>query len=160
MFPQKNKKYVSRAEALTKLQRYCAYQERCHQEVRSKLLELGIYGDDLEDIIVALIEENFLNEERFARTYAGGKFRAKRWGKVRIEIELKQRHISPYCIQAAFTEIEADDYEKTLLYVLNKRLESLDAALSPFEKRYNATQYAMQRGFEIDLVQKLLETLL
>jgi regulatory protein len=160
MFPQKSKKYVSRQEALQKLQHYCAYQERCHQEVRTKLIALGIYGDDLEDIIVALIEENFLNEERFARAYAGGKFRVKKWGKVRIEQELKLRNISPYCIKAAFTEIEVDDYEKTLRYVLEKRLESIDNTLPDFAKRHNLTQYAFQRGFEIDLVQKLLESII
>jgi regulatory protein len=84
----------------------------------------------------------------------------KKWGKVRIEQELKLRNISPYCIKAAFTEIEVDDYEKTLRYVLEKRLESIDNTLPDFAKRHNLTQYAFQRGFEIDLVQKLLESII
>jgi regulatory protein len=73
--------YVSKEDALKKLQRYCAYQDRCHQEARRKLLDLGIYGDDLEEIISELISDNFLNEERFARSFARGKFRIKGWGK-------------------------------------------------------------------------------
>ena len=78
MMRKKTTTYVSKDDALKKLQRYCVYQERCHQEVRQKLLDLGIYGDDLEDIIVELIEDNFLNELRFAQMYAGGKFRIKK----------------------------------------------------------------------------------
>ena len=87
---------VSKDDALKKLQRYCAYQERCHQEVRQKLLDLGIYGDDLEDIIAELITDNFLNELRFAQIYAGGKFRIKKWGRHRIRQELKKRKYRKY----------------------------------------------------------------
>jgi regulatory protein len=107
---QKKKKYISKDDALLKLQAYCAYQDRCHSEVRSKLLDLGIYGDDLEDIIVALIEDNFLNEERYARSYARGKFRIKQWGRLRIRRELKFRKISDYCIRKAMEEIDENDY--------------------------------------------------
>ena len=78
--PEK-KKYVSLDKALQKLQRYCAYQDRCHQEVRAKLLSLGVYGDEMEEIIVSLIEDKFLDEERFARSFARGKFRLKQWGR-------------------------------------------------------------------------------
>ena len=114
------KKYISKDDALSKLQRYCAYQDRCHQEVRSKLLDLGIYGDDLEEIISDLISENFLNEERYARSYARGKFRIKRWGRMRIQQELKQRKISAYCLRKAMEEIEEEEYEQTLRTILEK----------------------------------------
>ena len=96
--------WVSKEEALAKMQRYCAYQERCHEEVRSKLLNMGVYSDWREEIIVQLIEENFLNEERFARSFARGKFRIKQWGRNRIRQELKKRKISDYCVRKAMEE--------------------------------------------------------
>ena len=115
------KKYTSKAEALSKLQGYCAYQDRCHQEVRSKLLDLGIYGNDLEEIMADLIQENFLNEERYARSFARGKFRIKKWGRNRIRRELKMRDISDYCLRKAMAEIEEEEYLKTLRKVLEKK---------------------------------------
>ena len=118
---RQQKKYHSKEEALDKLQRYCAYQDRCHQEVRSKLLDLGIYGEDLEEIIVQLISDNFLNEERFARSYARGKFRIKRWGRNRIWQELQKRQISDYCLRKAMEEIDEAEYQKTLWELLEKK---------------------------------------
>ena len=118
---KKAKKYISQEDALAKLQRYCAYQDRCHQEVRTKLLNLGIYGDDLEEIMADLISENFLNEERYARSFARGKFRMKKWGRNRIRQELKMRNISAYCLRKAMTEIEEEDYLKTLKEVISKK---------------------------------------
>ena len=117
----KKTKYITKEEGLAKLQKFCAYQDRCHQEVRTKLITLGIYGDDLEEIIVELIADNFLNEERFARSYARGKFRMRRWGRVRILNELKFRKITDYCIRKAMTEIEEEDYLETLIEVLEKK---------------------------------------
>ena len=121
----KKHKYISKADALTRLQRYCAYQDRCHQEVRNKLLELGIFGDDLEEIIYDLIQENFLNEERYARSFARGKFRIKKWGRNRIRQELKMRNISDYCLRKAMTEIEENQYLNVLREVLRKKDNSL-----------------------------------
>ncbi|MDA7625775.1 RecX family transcriptional regulator, partial [bacterium] len=120
---EKTKKYISKEDALYKLQKYCAYQERCHQEVRTKLIDLGCYGDDLEEVITSLITENFLNEERFAQSYARGKFRFKKWGRVRIRQELKFRKISTYCLKKAMEEINDEEYFeviKTLLLKKNK----------------------------------------
>lgn len=150
-----DKKYISKAEALTKLQRYCAYQDRCHSEVRSKLLEIGIYGQDLEDIIAHLIEEKFLDEERYARSFARGKFRMKQWGRRRIQQELKQRDISDYCIRKALEEIKEEDYLKTLEEVLEKRAGHL-AEESDFARKAKLAQYAMSRGFESDLIWQFL----
>ena len=112
---------MTKLEALKKLQKYCAYQDRCHQEVRSKLLDLGIYGDDLENVMVELIEENFLNEERFARSYARGKFRIKKWGKVRILRELKQRQISAYCIRKGMEKLKKKNTKKFLIKLSRKK---------------------------------------
>jgi len=143
-------KWISRQDALKKLQRYCAYQDRCHQEVRHKLLDLGLYGADVEDVITDLITENFLNEERFARSYARGKFRMKQWGRVRIRRELKQRNISDYCIRKAMEEIAAADYEEVLSEVLQKRLPKIRET-QPYQIRKKLVDYALSRGYEIGL---------
>lgn len=154
----KKTKYISRDDALKKLQRYCAYQDRCHKEVRSKLLDLGIYGDDLEEIIVDLIQDNFLNEERFARSFVRGKFRIKRWGKNRLMKELKQRQISEYCIKKAMEEIEEEDYLKTLKEVLIKKQALTKTPSDPFKRQAKIAQYAIQRGFEPSLVWEILKS--
>ncbi len=107
------------------MQRYCAYQDRCHSEVRSKLLDLGIYGDELEEVIAELITDNFLNEERFARSYARGKFNIKKWGRIRIKQELKRRHITAYCLRKAMEEIEEEDYLKTLEGLIRKKADQM-----------------------------------
>ena len=152
---KKQKKYISKSEALTKLQRYCAYQDRCHQEVRSKLLDLGIYGDDLEEVISELIQENFLNEERFARSFARGKFRIKKFGRNRIKQELKMRAVSAYCIRKAMTEIEEDEYLKTLSEVIDKKFNSIREE-NDFTRKGKVAKYAISRGFESKLVWELL----
>jgi regulatory protein len=146
------KKYLSQDEALLKMQQYCAYQERCQDEVRSKLIECGVYGDALESIIADLISENFLNEERFAKAFAGGKFRIKHWGKIKIIQELKSKKISEYCIRKAFeSEINDSDYKATLLEVLNKK-SNLLSENEKFKKNQKLALYAMGRGFEPELV--------
>jgi regulatory protein len=149
------KKYTSKADALVKLQRYCAYQDRCHQEVRSKLIELGCYGQDLEDVMASLIEENFLNEERFARSLARGKFRMKQWGRTRIRQELNMRNISDYCIRKAMEEINDVEYLKTLREVLEKRAAQI-AETDDFARKGKLAQYAMSRGFEGEIVWEVL----
>lgn len=151
------KKYLSKQEALSKLQRYCAYQDRCHQEVRSKLLELGVYGDDLEEVMAELVIENFLNEERFARSYVRGKFRIKKWGKVKITRELKQRAISKYCIKKGLEEIEETDYLETLTALATKKLDNY--GINNFETRQKTGLYLMRKGYESALVWKILKQL-
>jgi regulatory protein len=150
------KKYISRDEAFAKMQRYCAYQERCHQEVRSKLIELGIYGQDLEDIIAGLIGDNFLNEERFARTFARGKFRIKQWGRNRIRQELKSRGISDYCLRKAMEEIGEEEYQISLESLLEKRAGILDEE-DDFVRKNKLAQYAIRRGYEPELVWEMLK---
>jgi regulatory protein len=155
--PDSSKKYLSKGDALAQMQRYCAYQERCHKEVRSKLLDLGIYGDDLEEILADLVSENFLNEERFACTFARGKFRMKQWGRNRIARELKMRGISDYCIRKSLEEIGQEDYQETLLAILQKRAANLDEE-DAFVRNYKLAQFAIQRGFEAEQVWQVLQT--
>lgn len=140
------------------MQRYCAYQERSHKEVRGKLLDLGIYGDDLEEILAQLISDNFLNEERFARAYARGKFRMKQWGRRRILQELKFRDVSAYSIRKAMEEIPEADYLETLETVIRKKADALDEP-DGFKRRNKVAQYVIGRGFEPNLVWETIERL-
>lgn len=138
-----------------KLCHYCAYQERCHEEVRTKILSYKIYGDDLEEIMHKLIEEDFLNEERFAIAYAGGKFRIKKWGRGKILNELKKRKISGYCIQKAMEEIDNDAYEKTLNTLLSASIKKYETK-HVFETKNKVARYLISRGYESDLVWTLI----
>lgn len=149
------KKYISQQEALILLQKYCAFQERCHSEVRTKLLSLGIYGELLEEIIGQLIEDDFLNELRFAKTYARGKFRMKAWGRIKIIHSLKQKGITDYCIKEAMKEINPEDYKESLHVILTLQLEKFPD-LSPFERKSKAFRYALSRGYESGIIEELL----
>jgi regulatory protein len=138
-------------EALVKAANFCAYQERTQQEVRKRLSELEVVGDDAEHIIVWLIENNYLNEERFARIFAGSKFRQKRWGRLKIRQELKMRGVSEYCLKAGMSEIDEDDYLQTLATLLAKKSLEIKES-NPLSKKQKLVQYALSKGFESDLV--------
>ncbi|NLR78669.1 regulatory protein RecX [Chitinophaga eiseniae] len=142
--------------AILKLRQFCAYQERSHQETRYKCLELGLRGEEVEEAIAELVAENFLNEERFARAYAGGKFRIKQWGRKKIQMELKQKQVSAYCIKKGMEEIEPDDYAAVLLKLADKKYQSLRNETA-MKRRYKTMQYLLQRGFESELIQDALE---
>lgn len=101
-------------QALQQLGHFCGYRERCHEEVREKLSNLGVWGSDRDEILAKLIEGDYLNEERFARVYAGGKFRVNKWGRNRIRFELKQKRVIDYCIRKGLLEIDEEEYEKAL----------------------------------------------
>jgi regulatory protein len=150
------KKRVSQIEALQRLQKYCAYQDRCHQEVRSKLIKLGIFGDALEEIVSELISDGFLNESRFARAFARGKFRQKHWGRQRILMELKKRKVSDYCIREGLQEINEEEYAATLKEVIDKK-NNLLKEKDPFKRRNKLAQFAIRRGFEPELVWEYLK---
>src|SRR6187549_2075381 len=102
---KETRRFLTPAQSLQVMRKYCAYQERCHQEVRTRLLEYGVRGNDLENVMIKLIEEDFLNEERFAIAFARGKFRMNDWGMKKIEMELKMRGVSAYCIRKALDQI-------------------------------------------------------
>ena len=108
-------------EASRKMERFCAYQERCHQEVLKKLREMRMIPEAIDHIMGHLISFDFLNEERFARSYARGKFRMKNWGRVRITHELKKREISPYVIRLALEELQEPEYSKALEGLAKKK---------------------------------------
>lgn len=147
------------AEAISKLERYCAYQERCHYEVRSKLLSLKVYGDDLEEVMAHLVSENFLNEERFARSFVRGKHRLKSWGPIKILNELKKRQISDYCIRKGMEEISDEEFYNTLLGLLNKRLGILPIELSTAIKHNKLFKHAQSKGYRSQQVSSALKSL-
>ena len=138
-------------EATKKLEGYCAYQERCHQEVNQKLCEMGMIPEAIDQIIAHLIKENYLNEERFAQSFARGKFNIKKWGKNRISNELEQRHISKYNIKTALKEINEETYLATLAALAEKRLEAIKEA-NKQKRRKKLADYLLYRGWESHLV--------
>ncbi|HSF45406.1 MAG TPA: regulatory protein RecX [Chitinophagaceae bacterium] len=153
-----NKKKLTKDEALQKLRHYCAYQERCHKEVKDKLYGFGLNKNDVEEAIAVLIEENYLNEERYAIAFAGGYFRSKQWGRVKIGYELKSKGISQYCINVGMKEISEDDYIKTIRDLIDKKRASIaDESLNTFARNQKIVNYLLQRGFESQLVQRELK---
>jgi regulatory protein len=138
-------------EALIKAANFCAYQERTQKEVRSRLAELDVLGDDSEEIIVWLIENNYLNEERFSRIFAGSKFRQKKWGRIKIRQELKMRGVSDYCLRAGMSEIDGDDYMITLEEIIEKKSREIKDT-DKLVRKQKLVRFALSRGFEQDLV--------
>lgn len=138
-------------EATRKLEGYCAYQDRCHKEVISKLREMNMIPQAIDLIVGHLIKENFLNEERFARSFARGKFKIKKWGKNRIVNELKQRDISKYNITMALKEIESKEYLNTFNVLAKKRLSEIrEKDLQ--KRRKKLADYLLYRGWESGMV--------
>jgi len=148
---RQNKTYTVN-EAKSKLEHYCAYQERCHKEVQQKLYEMRMIPEAIDDIIHHLLQHNFLNESRFAQAFARGKFRSKKWGKQRIVRELKSRQISQYNIKLALKEIPEDEYLATFDNLAEKRLLQLEKESDFQKKRKKFADYLFYRGWESELV--------
>ena len=138
-------------QAFQKIKQFCAYQERCHREVTEKLYSFGLYKKDVEILLSRLIEENYLNEERFAIAFAGGKFRMKQWGRIKIKYELKQKGVSSYCINLALKEIDEETYLATLKSLATKKWESLKDE-QHLNRQSKTTTFLMQKGFEQNLI--------
>lgn len=156
---KKKAKTYTYAEAKGKAMAYCAYQERSQQEVRDKLYEYGLHQDEVENLIVELIGENFINEERFAKAYAGGKFRMKQWGRHKIQQGLKQHRISEYCLRKGMAEIDPDEYYNTLLGLISKKNESLNEK-NLFSLKTKLARYGIGKGYEQDLVWEAISEVL
>ena len=145
------------AQALLNARNYCSYQERSHFEVKEKLFGFGLTAAEVENIIAELISDDFLNEERFARAFARGKFKLKGWGKVKIRYELKQRRVSDYCIRKGLSEIDGDEYEKKLNKLFEEKLTQLKSEKNVFVKKRKLMDHLRQKGYEPDLIQNLLK---
>ena len=159
MFSKQKKVAYTYSQALEALQGYCAYQDRCHKEVREKLYELRFFGEEAEEVICELIKEKYLDEERFARSFARGRFKMKRWGRQKISRELKQRDVSAYCIKKALTEIDEAEYEQVLEDELTRRARLEKKGLHPYLKRRKLADYMFQRGYESHLTWAAIDRL-
>lgn len=142
-------------QALAKIQDWCAYQERSQQEVRDKLYDYGLRTDDIELLISQLISDNFINEERFARAYAGGKFRIKKWGRIKIKAGLKAKRVSDHCIRKGMEEIPEKEYRNTLQKLLDEKSKLLNEK-NKIRRKYKLLRYAASKGYEQQLVMELL----
>lgn len=156
---QNPKKIYTVEEAKRALERYCVYQDRCHKEVRTKLVQMHMIPAAIDLIIGHLIEHNFLNEERFAKAFVRGKFNHKQWGKQRIVRELKLRHISVFNIKIALQEISDEDYIIAFDTLSRKRSEQLSKEKDTFKKRKKIADYLLYRGWEGDLVYEKVKEL-
>ena len=145
-------------QALSKLQKYCTYQDRCHIEVERKLTEMRMIPQAKEQIIMSLIEDDYLNEERFALAFVKGKFRIKKWGRIRLKAELKKRKISKYLIKSALEQISEKDYLFTFEELANRKANSIKAD-SILLKKKKLADYLIYRGWESNLVYKKVNQL-
>lgn len=142
-------------QAKGKAENYCAFQERAQQEVRDKLYSWGLYSQDVEATISQLIEDNFLNEERFARAYARGKFKMKGWGKIKIKQGLKLKKISSPLIRIALTEIDAGEYFACLEALITKKNQLIQED-NHYKRKNKLFQYALGRGYESNLITEVI----
>lgn len=146
------KKRLSVEQALIKMRQYCAYSERCHSDVVGKLYDLGVYRKDHDTVLATLIEENFLNEERYAKAFAGGHFRQKQWGRNKIKQSLKLKQISDYCIKKGMLEIEEEAYTRMAAQLFQQKWESMKHEKNRFIKMRKTFDYMIRKGFETDLI--------
>ena len=147
-----NLKQQSRAKAM----KYCAYQERTQQEVRDKLYSYGLYPDAVEEVLTELITEDFVNEERYAQSFARGKFRQNKWGRIKIRRSLQQKGISRYCVEKGMQEIDEGGYYDTLHQLMSKKWASL-AGDDAYVRKNKTVRYVLGKGYEAELAWKVVE---
>ncbi len=148
-------KKLTPGQAVARIRKYCAYQERAQQEVRDKLYSFGLFSKEVEAIIADLIEEGFINEERFALAYARGKFRIKKWGKIKISAALKARKISVYCIREALDSIDHTEYTNTLDELIQKRFKKIKEP-NALLKNNLVAKHVISMGYEPRLVWEMM----
>lgn len=139
------------------MRHFCGYSERCHSDVVKKLFDLGVWQKYHDEIIATLIDENYVNEERFAKAFAGGHFRQKQWGRNKIKSELKNRQLSDYCIKIGIKEIAEDAYLTTLQKLFDQKWDSLKGEKNRFMKMKKTMGYLLQKGFEAELINAIMQ---
>lgn len=149
------KNRLTKEQAFAKIKQYCIYQERCHSEVKDKLYSFGLRKNETEEIVSELIENNFLNEERFAIQFAGGKFRIKHWGRKKIQYELQQKGISSFIIKIALKEIDEEKYFETLQKLAQTKWKSLSLQ-NKIARQSKTNAYLLQKGYEQKLISRML----
>ncbi len=157
MEERKKRTKLSKEDALSLMQKFCTNQDRCQSEIRTRLIEHSVYGDLLEQIIAKLITDDFINEERYAKAYVSGKFRIKKWGKIKIVNELRFRKISTYSINKALKQIDYDEYLQTLDGLLEKKSRTLKKK-EKWDRRKKLTAYAIQKGYEYEVIKEVLSS--
>lgn len=150
------KKSFTFDEIKQKLVNYCVYQDRCHWEVEQKMKEFLLIDEAKEDIMLYLLQENYLNEERFTRSYIRGKFYIKHWGKTKIKIHLKHKQIPEKLINLCFDEIDEKDYEKTIRKIYDDYY-SKQSGLKEYQRKSKTIKYLMSRGFEYEKINDIFE---
>lgn len=160
MHPNLHQKKLTKEQVFQKLKHYCGYQERCHSEVKEKAYSFKLRKAEVEELISMLIEEGYLNEERFAIMFAGGKFRIKQWGRNKIKYELKQKKISDYCIRKALNNIDEKEYLSAAERLAKKKWASVnDPGSNRFVKMTKTRDFLFQRGYESEIVNKVISDL-
>ncbi len=154
----KKQEAIDIGTARLKIARYCTYQERAHSEIEQKLYSYKLGYDDVHELLAWLITENYLNEERFAIAFAGGKFRLKKWGKIKIKQHLQQKKVSEFSISTALAKINKEDYWQTIEYLITKKSASTTAK-NVFELRNKIARYVIGKGFESELVWEQTKTI-
>lgn len=153
------KEVLTYLDALEKLKKYCAYQERAQSEVRKKAFSYGLSSEETESVISDLIQENYLNEQRFTEAFVRGKYKFKRWGRKKLELELKARQVSSYCIKKGMAQIEPEVYYSNLVHIAEKRLP-LTKGKHPAEIRQKLFQHLLSKGYESHLIEEVISDLL
>ena len=141
-----------------KIEHYCAYQERCHYDVKKKLNKLGIFGDQLDEYICYLIDENYLSETRYSEAFVRGKYNNNNWGRIKIKMELNSKNISEWNINNALKQINEEDYEKKLFKICEKQMQNIDD--TPHKFKNKIIRRLTQKGWEMDLIIKCLNRLI
>jgi len=153
---QRGLKKLTASEVRKKIYHYCAYQERSHQEVKNKLYDLELSSSEIEEMISHLITEGYLNEERFAKAFVGGKFRIKNWGRIKIVNALEAKGLTKNCIRSGLREIDEADYRRTIELLILKKLDQTDEA-NIYVKREKLATHVIQKGFEPELVWEIVK---
>lgn len=156
---QRGLKKLTASEVRKKIYHYCAYQERSHQEVKNKLYDLELSSSEIEELISHLITEGYLNEERFAKAFVGGKFRMKNWGRIKIVNALEAKGLTKNCIRIGLQEIDDADYLRTIELLIYKKLDQTEEG-NIYVKREKLATHVIQKGFEPELVWEILKKLI
>lgn len=152
---EKSKKSYTVNEIKHKIEQYCVYQDRCHKEVEQKMFDYNLIPEAKEMILLSLMKDNFLNEERFSKSFARGKFRIKNWGKQRIVRELKMKDISAYNIKTALKEIDESEYISTIYRITENRNDVISES-NIYKRKQKLIGFLMRKGFENELIFKVV----
>jgi regulatory protein len=156
---QMRTKNIGVDKAWEKARHFCAYQERNHREVKEKLYSFGLYKEEVEQLLSKLIEENFLNEERYALAFAGGKFRMNSWGRIKITHALREKQLRAYCIRMAISAIDEDQYLRRLHQLASAKQQELQQRYQGWQLNQKIFQYLLQKGYEKELIKNCIEIL-